>query len=209
MKLIELLVGECAGVGRIVPGVNTTVDVGPGEIRRQAAKWGFDVSADGVPPLISSATSSRSRKTKGKRRTRKAVREGNIQLRPDDLGGAAWITHDGGLVDVHWHEEIAGTCFPDEFDPSDLDLEAEDHDGEWVRQRLDQLIEDSGWIRIVVTRDSLAAEIFKYPDRLALRTLTDLARKGDYSHFHLDDHRTGVQASFQDGRSFLKAILKT
>ena len=53
MLLHELFdLDECAGVGRIVPGVNTTVDVGPDEIRRQAAKWGFDVTRDGVPPSI-------------------------------------------------------------------------------------------------------------------------------------------------------------
>jgi hypothetical protein len=53
MKLIELLsIDECAGVGRIVPGVNTTVDIGPGEIRKQAAKWGFDVTPDGEPPSV-------------------------------------------------------------------------------------------------------------------------------------------------------------
>lgn len=35
--------------GRIVKGVNTTPDVGPNEIVRQAAKWGFKVNKDGVP----------------------------------------------------------------------------------------------------------------------------------------------------------------
>lgn len=35
--------------GRIVPGVNTTRDVGPGEIAKQAAKFGFAVTKDGVP----------------------------------------------------------------------------------------------------------------------------------------------------------------
>lgn len=41
-----------SGVGRIVKGVNTTVDVGPGEIRKQAAKFGNIVSNDGVPTNI-------------------------------------------------------------------------------------------------------------------------------------------------------------
>ena len=39
--------------GRIVPGVNTTKDVQPGEIKRQGKKFGFDVSAEGTPPLVS------------------------------------------------------------------------------------------------------------------------------------------------------------
>jgi hypothetical protein len=38
--------------GRIVPGVNTTVDVGVGEIQRQGAKYGFVMDKDGQVPLI-------------------------------------------------------------------------------------------------------------------------------------------------------------
>ena len=45
--------------GRIVKGVNTTVDVGPNEIPKQAKKFGNSVSKDGVPPTLS-------KKTKGK-----------------------------------------------------------------------------------------------------------------------------------------------
>lgn len=40
---------ESAGVGKIVKGVNTTIDVGPNEIAKQAAKFGNKVSKDGVP----------------------------------------------------------------------------------------------------------------------------------------------------------------
>jgi len=42
---------ESGGVGKVVKDVNTTVDVQPGEISRQAAKFGFMTSSDGVPPL--------------------------------------------------------------------------------------------------------------------------------------------------------------
>jgi len=38
--------------GLIVPGVNTTIDVKPGEIARQGAKMGFDLNSSGLPPLI-------------------------------------------------------------------------------------------------------------------------------------------------------------
>ena len=38
--------------GKIVPGVNTTHDVGPNEIKIQAKKMGFAVSKDGVPPIM-------------------------------------------------------------------------------------------------------------------------------------------------------------
>ena len=38
--------------GRIVKGVNTTVDVGPDEIKRQAAKFGNTVDKDGLPPFL-------------------------------------------------------------------------------------------------------------------------------------------------------------
>ena len=38
--------------GRVVPGVNTTCDVGPDEIQKQAKKLGFKVSKDGVPEAV-------------------------------------------------------------------------------------------------------------------------------------------------------------
>ena len=41
------------GVGRIIKGVNTTVDVGPNEIKTQAAKFGNTVDKDGRPPTLS------------------------------------------------------------------------------------------------------------------------------------------------------------
>lgn len=41
-----------AGVGKIVKGVNTTVDVQPGETQRQAAKFGNQVDSEGRPPEI-------------------------------------------------------------------------------------------------------------------------------------------------------------
>jgi hypothetical protein len=42
---------EAAGVGLVVPGVNMPAGMHPDEIRRQAKKWGFKVSARGVPPV--------------------------------------------------------------------------------------------------------------------------------------------------------------
>ena len=39
--------------GRIVKGVNTTVDVGPDEIKKQTAKFGNTVDKDGRPPTLS------------------------------------------------------------------------------------------------------------------------------------------------------------
>ena len=55
MRLRELT----EGVGRIVKGVNTTPDVGPDEIKKQAAKFGNTVDKDGRPPTLS-------KKVKGK-----------------------------------------------------------------------------------------------------------------------------------------------
>lgn len=49
MRFRELISEE----GLIVPGVNTTADVKPGEIRRQAAKFGMVVTDGGVPPIVS------------------------------------------------------------------------------------------------------------------------------------------------------------
>jgi hypothetical protein len=48
----QIVISEDGGVGRVVPGVNTTPDVGPGEIKKQAKKWGFRVNKDGRPPII-------------------------------------------------------------------------------------------------------------------------------------------------------------
>ena len=48
MKLAELQED-----GRIVKGVNTTADVGPDEIKKQAAKFGNSVDKDGRPPTLS------------------------------------------------------------------------------------------------------------------------------------------------------------
>jgi hypothetical protein len=38
--------------GKIIPGVNTTVDVQPGETERQAVKFGNNLDAKGRPPLL-------------------------------------------------------------------------------------------------------------------------------------------------------------
>jgi hypothetical protein len=46
--------------GRIVKGVNTTVDVGPDEIKTQAAKFGNTVTKDGFPPTLSSKVTGKS-----------------------------------------------------------------------------------------------------------------------------------------------------
>ena len=46
--------------GRIVQGVNTTADVGPNEIKIQAAKFGNTVTKDGVPPSMSSSVEGKS-----------------------------------------------------------------------------------------------------------------------------------------------------
>jgi hypothetical protein len=56
MRLRELF--EEGGVGRITKQ-NQTVDVGPNEIKRQAAKFGNTVDKDGRPPTLS-------KKVKGK-----------------------------------------------------------------------------------------------------------------------------------------------
>jgi hypothetical protein len=50
MKLSDLFT-EAAGVGQIVKGVNTTPDVGPDEISKQAAKFGMKVDKNGQPPI--------------------------------------------------------------------------------------------------------------------------------------------------------------
>ena len=55
-------VNETAGVGKIVKGVNTTVDVGTNEIQKQAKKWGFSVDKDGRPGLLMNAINNMGKK---------------------------------------------------------------------------------------------------------------------------------------------------
>jgi 5'(3')-deoxyribonucleotidase len=50
MKIYDIIKED----GRIVKGVNTTVDVGADEIKKQAAKFGNTVDKDGRPPTLSS-----------------------------------------------------------------------------------------------------------------------------------------------------------
>lgn len=46
--MIDIVEG---GVGRITPQ-NQTKDVGPNQIKKEAAKFGFKVDKDGRPPLL-------------------------------------------------------------------------------------------------------------------------------------------------------------
>jgi hypothetical protein len=41
-------------LGKIVKGVNTTVDIDLDSITREAKKWGNRVTKDGLPPIIKS-----------------------------------------------------------------------------------------------------------------------------------------------------------
>ena len=56
MKITDILKED----GRIVKGVNTTVDVATDEIKKQAAKFGFNVDKDGKPPTLSTKVKGKS-----------------------------------------------------------------------------------------------------------------------------------------------------
>lgn len=58
-KVFSKKVDEAAGVGRVVPGVNTTIDIGPNEIKKQAKKFGNDVSKDGFPSKMLTTKNAR------------------------------------------------------------------------------------------------------------------------------------------------------
>ena len=74
MKLREIFENG----GRIVKGVNTTVDVGPDEIKIQAAKFGNTVDKDGYPP-------THKRRTKGSStNVLSNLGEGKDQLNTED-----------------------------------------------------------------------------------------------------------------------------
>ena len=50
MKIRDII-GEAAGVGLVVPGVNMPAGMHQDEIRRQARKFKFDVDKNGRPPV--------------------------------------------------------------------------------------------------------------------------------------------------------------
>lgn len=56
MKFEDILTED----GKIVKGVNTTVDVGVNQIPIEASKFGFNVDKDGKPPTLSSKVKGKS-----------------------------------------------------------------------------------------------------------------------------------------------------
>lgn len=54
MRITELFGQTLNEEGMVVLGVNTTQDVSPGEIKRQAAKLALYVDDNGIPPTIRS-----------------------------------------------------------------------------------------------------------------------------------------------------------
>ena len=52
MRLDEMFCSKLNELGIIVPGVNTTPDVKPGETKRQAVKFGNKVDDGGIPPIL-------------------------------------------------------------------------------------------------------------------------------------------------------------
>lgn len=83
--------------GRIVKGVNTTVDVGPNEIKIQAAKFGNSVDKGGNPPTLST-------KVKGKS-TNVLYNLGLAESEEPRYTAAEWAIIEGG----HTLEEEAKT----------------------------------------------------------------------------------------------------
>ncbi len=77
--------------GKIVPGVNTTADVQPGEIQRQGAKMGFNLSADGLPPVwtgLRSSTGAKDTPNKSKGDRRLYGKDGTKPNRRASIKGA-------------------------------------------------------------------------------------------------------------------------
>ena len=88
MKVSQLL-----EYGRIVLGVNTTKDVSPNEIPKQARKWGFKVDKDGRPPTLS-------KKVKGKS-TNVLFNLGLTEATVDEIAKSSeiYVDMDGVLAD--------------------------------------------------------------------------------------------------------------
>jgi hypothetical protein len=70
MKITDII-GESAGVGLVVPGVNMPAGMHPDEIRRQARKFGNRVTKDGIPPVASTDGSDAVKEGRRRRRHRR------------------------------------------------------------------------------------------------------------------------------------------
>jgi hypothetical protein len=177
--------------GLIVPGVNTTVDVGPDAIQKQATKFGNKVTRKGVPPSIWDTVKPR------------ALTEGQ-----DALGGF-WIDEHGDLLECDhrsdWHHaQIALERFP----PDEDDLDSDDPDDDGGDGAIYAAYE-SGWIRASQYGDSLGISWRQKPSRAAFNTLMRwLSAKGQgLRTFHVSAE--GAHHDFKnwvDVRAFLRVL---
>lgn len=86
--------------GKIVPNVNTTVDVQPGETQRQAAKMGFTLDANGCPPTFQKGAPS------------------FTNAKDTVNGGDDWMGPDGTKLKESFDIDLSEVQTIEPFDPS-------------------------------------------------------------------------------------------
>src|SRR6056300_1306507 len=86
--------------GRIVKGVNTTVDVDTNEIPRQAAKFGNTVDKDGVPPTLSKKVKGKSTNVAFNLGITESIKDEDIHPNDRPLGPETKRTMPSGTIRV-------------------------------------------------------------------------------------------------------------
>ena len=136
MKIYEILNED----GRIVKGVNTTVDVGPNEIKTQAAKFGNTVDKDGVPPTLSKRVKGKSTNVLFNLGLTESTHYATIEEALGEIASATeiYVDMDGVLADFfgEWAKLMNVDHFTDinkQHDINDALQKIRDTDDFWLR----------------------------------------------------------------------------
>lgn len=208
--------------GLVVKGVNTTPDVQPGEIARQAAKFGNKVSSDGLPPTwTGSKSSTRAKNTinKGKPFYGKnglPLKE-NYETEEDDpdwegldrgydspeyekwvrASQGYWITSEGEILPCSYDHD-------DYFAASHHNNIANDHYGVDDDSGMEKAYQN-GWIRVRINDGQFNIEY--HSSKVTRKAYRVLLKKIDEFDgvFNLEDYQ-GAHTNYSDKRQLKVAM---
>lgn len=203
--------------GLVVKGVNTTPDVQPGEIARQAAKFGNTVSKDGVPPTwtgFSSDTKAKDGPNKGKAAYGKngtSLKENhNDYDYEDDTGYESpemekwvrssigyWITDDGSIIDCSYDHDNA-------FDATHHNNAANNHFDVDDDSGMEKAYA-AGWVRVRINDGQFNIEY--HSSKVTRKAYRVLLKKIDEFDgvFNLEDYN-GAHTNYTDKRQLKVAM---
>lgn len=210
--------------GLVVKGVNTTPDVQPGEIARQAAKFGNKVTSDGVPPTwtgIKSTTVVKDTANKGKPfygKNGTALKEGvaiddeddDDEWEGDDRGYDSpeyekwvrssqgyWITSDGSILPCSYDHD-------DYFAASHHNNVANDHYNVDDDSGMEKAYKD-GWVRVRINDGQFNMEYLS--SKVTRKAYRALLRKIDEfdGSFNIEDYK-GAHNNYTDKRELKVAM---